>query len=146
MRPLFHFSEFSTISFSFHTEITIVKWFLKSYILCEWLKINWRVLVSSHCCSFYKVADPFSSLGTFSNTFIRGPVFPRAVSLATYAAEDGLVGHQWEERPLVLQRSYAPVQGNARTRKQEWVNWGAGRGKGIGGFEDIIWNVKEEDI
>jgi hypothetical protein len=34
-----------------------------------------------------------------------------------YVAENGLVGHQWEERPLVLQRLYAPVQGNARVRK-----------------------------
>ena len=50
------------------------------------------------------------------------------VSLAVYVAEDGLVGHQWEERPLVLRRSYAPVQGNARTRKQEWVGWEAGGG------------------
>jgi hypothetical protein len=41
---------------------------------------------------------------------------PRAVSLVAYVAEDGLVGHQWEERPLVLQRAYAPVQGNARAR------------------------------
>jgi hypothetical protein len=29
---------------------------------------------------------------------------PIAVSLVAYVAEDGLVGHQWEERPLVLQR------------------------------------------
>jgi hypothetical protein len=35
----------------------------------------WRLLVSSYCCSSYKVADPFSSLGTFSRSFIRGPVF-----------------------------------------------------------------------
>jgi hypothetical protein len=34
---------------------------------------------------------------------------------AAYIAEDGLVGHQWEERPLL--RSYAPVQGNARAKK-----------------------------
>jgi hypothetical protein len=27
---------------------------------------------------------------------------PRAVSLVAYVAEDGLVSHQWEERPLVL--------------------------------------------
>ena len=27
---------------------------------------------------------------------------PRTVSLVAYVAEDGLVGHQWEERPLVL--------------------------------------------
>jgi hypothetical protein len=35
----------------------------------------WGVLVSSYCCSSYRVADPFSSLGTFSSSFIRGPVF-----------------------------------------------------------------------
>ena len=33
------------------------------------------VLVSSNCCSTYRVVDPFSSLGTFSSSFIRGPVF-----------------------------------------------------------------------
>ena len=62
----------------------------------------------------------------------------RAVSLVAYVAADGLVGHQWEERPSVLRRSYAPVQGNARARKQEWVGWGAGWGKGIGGLGDSI--------
>jgi hypothetical protein len=35
----------------------------------------WGVLVSSYLSSFYSVADPFSSLGTFSSSFIRGPVF-----------------------------------------------------------------------
>jgi hypothetical protein len=35
----------------------------------------WEVLVSSYCCSSYRVADPFSSLGTFSSSIIRGPVF-----------------------------------------------------------------------
>jgi hypothetical protein len=45
-----------------------------------------------------------------------------------------LVGHQWEERPLVLQRLYAPVQGNAKARKQEWVGWGAGQGEGYRGL------------
>ena len=32
------------------------------------------VLVSSYCCSSCMVADPFSSLGTLSSSFIRGPV------------------------------------------------------------------------
>ena len=36
-----------------------------------------------------------------------------------------------------MQRSYAPVQGNVRARKQEWVGWGAvggevGGGGGVG--------------
>jgi hypothetical protein len=33
-----------------------------------------RALVSSYCCSTYKVADPFSSLGTFTTSSIGGPV------------------------------------------------------------------------
>jgi hypothetical protein len=33
------------------------------------------VLVSSYCCSTYRVTDPFSSLGTFSSSSIGGPVF-----------------------------------------------------------------------
>jgi hypothetical protein len=32
------------------------------------------VLVSSYCCSTYRVADPFSSLGTFSSSSIGRPV------------------------------------------------------------------------
>jgi hypothetical protein len=58
------------------------------------------------------------------------------VSLVAYVAKDGLVSHQWEERPLVLQRSYAPVQQNARARKRE--GWGIGQGERIEGFGDII--------
>jgi hypothetical protein len=30
------------------------------------------------------------------------PPPPELLSLVAYVAEDGLVGHQWEERPLVL--------------------------------------------
>ena len=33
------------------------------------------LLVSSFCCSTYRDADPFSSLGTFSSSSIGGPVF-----------------------------------------------------------------------
>ena len=60
------------------------------------------------------------------------------MSLAAYVAEDGLVGHHWEERSLVLPRLYAPVQGNARDRKQEWVGWETGWKEDIVGFGDSI--------
>jgi hypothetical protein len=33
------------------------------------------ILVSSYCCSTYRVAEPFSSLGAFSSFSIGGPVF-----------------------------------------------------------------------
>ena len=36
---------------------------------------SYRVLVSSFCCSTYRLADPFSSLDPFSSSSIRGPVF-----------------------------------------------------------------------
>jgi hypothetical protein len=52
------------------------------------------------------------------------------MSPAAYVAEDGLVRHHWEERPLVLQTLYASVQGNKRAKKWE----GVGRGGGYGGL------------
>jgi hypothetical protein len=60
------------------------------------------------------------------------------VSLAAYVAEDGLVGHHWEERPIGLATLYAPVQGNARVKKWEWVSRGVEMGEGIGEFRDSI--------
>jgi hypothetical protein len=60
------------------------------------------------------------------------------MSLAAYVAEDGLVGHHWEERPLVFQRLYAPVQENARARKWKWVGWGAVLWECVGDFQDSI--------
>jgi hypothetical protein len=35
---------------------------------------GWGILVSSYCCSTYRIAEPFSSLGTFSSSSIGGPV------------------------------------------------------------------------
>jgi hypothetical protein len=64
------------------------------------------------------------------------PVPPELLCLAAYVTEDGLIGHHWEERPLVLERLYAPIHGNARDRKWEWMGWGAGQGEGIRDFPD----------
>ena len=49
----------------------------------------------------------WSSPGTGSPTKEYTRRLPMA--LATYVAEDGLVGHQWEERPLGLRVFNAPV-------------------------------------
>ena len=59
---------------------------------------------------------------------------PELLTLAAYVSEDGLVGHHWKERPLVLQTLYAPVQGNARAKKWECV----GRGVGGGACGDLL--------
>ena len=39
-------------------------------------------------------------------------VTPELVSLAAYVAEDGLVGHHWEERPLGLANFICPSKGD----------------------------------
>ena len=46
---------------------------------------------------------------TNQSVHMKGPIAP-----ATYVAEDGLVGYQWEEQPLGLRGFDAPVLGNAR--------------------------------
>jgi hypothetical protein len=40
--------------------------------------------------------------------------------------------------PLVLQTLYAPVQGDTRAKKWEWVGRGGGKREGIGNFRDSI--------
>jgi hypothetical protein len=67
---------------------------------------------------------------------------PELLTLAVYVSEDGLLGHHWRG-PLDLQTLYAPVQGNARAKKWEWV------GREVGGVYwgllDSIGNVNEEN-
>jgi hypothetical protein len=48
------------------------------------------------------------------------------LTLATYVSKDGLVGHQWKERSIGLETLYAPVPGNARAKKWEWVRRAVG--------------------
>jgi hypothetical protein len=59
------------------------------------------------------------------------------VSLAAYVAEDGLVGHHWEERPLGIANFICPStgEGNARAKKGEWMDREAGQGEGLGDFQ-----------
>ena len=50
------------------------------------------------------------------------------MSLAAYVSEDGLVGHQWKERPIGHANFIASVEGNARAKNWEWEGGGVGRG------------------
>jgi hypothetical protein len=57
------------------------------------------------------------------------------VSLAAYVAEDDLVGHHWEERPLVC-----PSTGECQSREVGvgvLLSRAAGGGGGGGGLEDF---------
>ena len=59
---------------------------------------------------------------------------PELVSLAAYVAKDGLVAIIGKRDPLVLQTLYAPVQGNAKAKKWDWVGREAGYG---GGYREL---------
>jgi hypothetical protein len=63
------------------------------------------------------------------------------MSLAAYVAEDGLVGHHWEERPLGLANFICPNTGESpgpRSRSGCVGEQGGGWGKGIGNFRCSI--------
>jgi hypothetical protein len=59
------------------------------------------------------------------------------MSLAAYIAEDGLVGHHWEERPLGLANFILQYGGKPGPRSGSgWVGeWGR---EGMGDFWDSI--------
>jgi hypothetical protein len=48
--------------------------------------------------------------------------------------------------PLVLQTLYAPVQGNARAKKWEWVGTEAGQGETMGDFLEIAFEMEMKKI
>ena len=60
------------------------------------------------------------------------------MSLVAYVAEDGLVSHKWEERPLVCDDHMPQYRGMPGPGSESGWGWGAGRGEGIVGFEDSI--------
>jgi hypothetical protein len=63
---------------------------------------------------------------------------PRPMSLVAYVAKDGLVAINGRRGHGDLQRSYTPVEGNARARKRQWVGCGAWWGDDIAHFGDNI--------
>ena len=69
---------------------------------------------------------------------------PELLSLAAYVSEDGLVGHQWKERPIGLANFLCPSTGECQAQE---VGVGGQRsaGEGMGDFWDSIGNVNEEN-
>ena len=60
------------------------------------------------------------------------------MSLAAYVAEDGLVGHHWEERPLGLANFICPSTGEHHGQEVGvggYRSWGR---EGMGDFWDSI--------
>jgi hypothetical protein len=60
------------------------------------------------------------------------------VSLAAYVAEDGLVGHHWEKRPLGLANFICPSTRERQGQEVGVSGRGSGWGKGTGDFWDSI--------
>jgi hypothetical protein len=66
------------------------------------------------------------------------------VSLSAYVSKDGLVGHQWKERPIGLANFICLSTGESQGQE---VGEGrrVGGGEGMGDFWDSIGNVNEEN-
>jgi hypothetical protein len=64
------------------------------------------------------------------------------VSLAAYIAEDGLVGHHWEERPPGLANFICPSTGET-LGSRSGSGWAGEQGGGIGDFWDSNFYVND---
>ena len=56
------------------------------------------------------------------------------MSLAAYESEDGLVGHQWKERPIGLANFICLSTGERQGQEVVVGGWGSGLGSGWGTF------------
>jgi hypothetical protein len=66
------------------------------------------------------------------------------MSLAAYVSEDGLVGHQWKERPIVHTDFIYLSTGKRQGQEVGVGGWvGEWVGEGMGDFWDSIGNVNE---
>ena len=65
---------------------------------------------------------------------------PELLSLAAYVAEDGLVSHQWEERPLGLANFICPSTGEHQGQELGVGELGSRAGEGYRGVSG--WNLK----
>jgi hypothetical protein len=65
---------------------------------------------------------------------------PELLTLAAYVSKDGLVGHQWKERPIGLANFIC-----LSTRERQGQDVGVGGGRVWGNFWDNIGNVDEEN-
>jgi hypothetical protein len=71
--------------------------------------------------------------------------FVELMSLAAYVSEDGLVGHQWKERPIGLANFICPSTGECQGQEVGGGGGMGGWGEGIGDFWDNIGNLNEEN-
>jgi hypothetical protein len=69
---------------------------------------------------------------------------PELLTLATYVLKDGLVGHQWKERPIGHANFICPSTGERQGQKNG-NGWGEKWGEGMGDFWDSIGDVIEEN-
>jgi hypothetical protein len=68
------------------------------------------------------------------------------VSLAAYESENGLVGHQWKERPISRANFICLITGERQSQEVGVGGWGSERESVWGDFWDSIGNVNEINI
>jgi hypothetical protein len=60
------------------------------------------------------------------------------MSLAAYVSKDGLVGHQWKERPIGHANFICPSTGECQGQKVGVGGYGSREGGSTGNFRDSI--------
>jgi hypothetical protein len=88
------------------------------------------------------VCNPIGRTTIWTNQYPPHP--PELEFLAAYVAEDGLVSHHWEERPIGQANFICHSTGECQGHEVGVGGEGSG-GEGMGDFWDSIWNVNEEN-
>jgi hypothetical protein len=70
---------------------------------------------------------------------------PELMSLAAYVSEDGLVGHQWKERPIGRANFICLSTGELQGQEVGVGGKGSGVGEDGGYFWDSTGNVNEDN-
>ena len=70
---------------------------------------------------------------------------PELLTLAAYVSKDGLVGHQWKERPIGCANFICLSTGERQGQEVGVGGQGSGGGEDMGDFWDSIGNVNEEN-
>jgi hypothetical protein len=98
----------------------------------------------SVCCVFLHMATQLGSREKYGGRVWCARVHPSQNELTSTPRariSSCICSRRWPNQPSLgreAQTFYAPVQGNARAKKWDWVDRGAGWGEGIGNFQGGI--------
>jgi hypothetical protein len=100
---------------------------------------SYLLIYKLYCCSTYRFADLFSSLGTYELTSNPRTRVSSCICIRRWPSRPSL----GRENPWSCKLCMPQYRGTPGPRSGS--GWVGGQGRGMGDFQDSIWNVNEEN-